>query len=59
MGGGVGGSLRACATSVGAWMGVGVGVWTCVGDTRLGVDAGDAVGVWIGCVRFCVVFVVI
>ena len=47
VGGGIGGSIRAFATSDGALVGV------CVGDTGLGVDVGDAVGVWIGCGGMC------
>ena len=46
-GGGNGGSVRAFATGDGDWVGVGVGI--CVGDTGLGDNVGDAVGVWIGC----------
>ncbi len=55
VGAGGGGSLRAFARGGGAWVGVGVGVGNCVGDTGLGLDVGDSVGVWMGCERFCVV----
>ena len=47
--------MRAFATCGGGdWVGVGVGVGNCVGETGLAGD-GDAVGVWMVCERFCVV----